>query len=156
MRPRVLFGVLALALVGGCDRSTSYEAEVEIVHMTVVQHDDDGKPIALDVEFDYPSCPGRPVEHIRGSAEFAGCLASRKPGERVTAKIEARSAGLGDDGEIVELAGCPRPHDPADEFSFRVVEDCTPIVVNGVAEGFECKRIPSDALLEACPWFARG
>jgi hypothetical protein len=59
------------------------------------------------------------------------------------------------DWDVTEMGGCKRPPDDDDQSSFDTVQECEPIVVNGVEEGFKCNRIPQKALLKKCPWFAR-
>jgi hypothetical protein len=53
------------------------------------------------------------------------------------------------------MGSCKRPPDDDDLSSFDTVQECEPILVNGVNEGFKCNRIPNKDLLKKCPWFAR-
>lgn len=148
----------AILLVGltGCGGSTWYDTEVDILHTVVVQRGPDGSALDLDVQLEYPLCPGHQVELIRGDAAFAACMAQYPVGTRLAARIEYYLTERNHhDWDIHRLGACDRTPDPDDEASFDKVEECAPILVNGVEEGFSCNHIPQGELLAACPWFQR-
>lgn len=149
----VALTILALA----CSKKTKwYDTQVAITRVDAVRKDAQGKARDVDVEFTYPDCPGEQVEIIRGDAAFAQCLSKYKVGDKVPVRIEYHWLEEGYwDWDIHEMGGCKRPPDPEDTASFDTVQECEPITVNGVEEGFVCNRLPQKALLAKCPWFGR-
>jgi hypothetical protein len=151
----VLSVVSLIFFASGCKKDRAYESRVEITRIDAVRLRD-GKARDLDVEFSYPDCPGKPVEVIRGGADFAQCLSRYKVGDTVPVKVRHHWDAAGFyDWDIYEMGGCSRPPDPDDEASFDEVKECEPIVVNGVEEGFHCSYVPQKMLLSKCPWFRR-
>jgi hypothetical protein len=142
---------------GACGgKAKTYSTHVELARIQVVHTDAKGQAIDVDVEFEYPDCPGTQIEIIRGSAEFAACMGKYKVGDKVPASIDYHWDKRGYyDWDVHEMGGCKRPPSEYDESSFDKVEECEPIVVNGHEEGFKCNRIPQKELLKKCPWFAR-
>jgi len=149
-------GLAIVALCCACGRSEWFETEVDIVRVVPVQVGKDGETLDVDVQLDYPHCPGTQHEQIRGDAAFAKCMAGYAEGTRVTARIEYYVTEHNHhDWDIHRLGECDRKPDPDDESSFDTVEECEPTIVNGVHEGFSCNHLPHAELLRACPWFAR-
>jgi hypothetical protein len=147
-----------LATAPGCSNKTRfYDSRVKLNRVTPIRFAADGKPLDADVEFDWFQCPGTQIEIIRGSASFAECMKQYKPGDDVKVRVEYHwesRKGVWD-WDIHEMGGCLRPPDDDDLSSFDTVQECEPIIANGVEEGFKCNRIPEKALLAKCPWFAR-
>jgi hypothetical protein len=152
-----LAGVALLAGTAGCKaKSKIYDAKVKLNRVSSIRFATDGKPMDADVEFDWFECPGEQVEIIRGDAPFGECMKKYKVGDEVKVKVDYHWDKKGFyDWDITEMGGCKRPPDDDDQSSFDTVQECEPIVVNGVEEGFKCNRIPQKALLKKCPWFAR-
>ncbi|MDB4934262.1 MAG: hypothetical protein JWP87_1234 [Labilithrix sp.] len=152
------FASLALlATTPACNKARFYDSRVKINRIMPVRVAPDGKPLDLDVEFDWFQCPGTQIEIIRGTAAFADCMKQYKPGDDVKVRVEYHwqsRQGVWD-WDVNEMGGCLRPPDDDDLSSFDTVQECEPIVANGVEEGFKCNRIPAKALLAKCPWFAR-
>ena len=154
MKRLIVFASLGLA-VTGCKSSKTYESTVTINRVDGVRHEA-GVAKDVDVEFDWSECPGEQVEVIRGDKDFAACMKKYKAGDKVPVKVDFHWENRGYwDWDITEMGGCKRPPDPDDNSSFDTVQECEPIVSNGVNEGFICSRIPNKALLKKCPWFAR-
>jgi hypothetical protein len=148
--------LVAMLVASACGGPEWYDTEVEIMRIVPVQHGPDGTVLDIDVQLEYPHCPGTQHELIRGAAEFAGCMQRYQPGARVAAHIEYYLTERNHhDWDIHRLGDCERLPDPDDEASFDTVEECEPTIVNGVEEGFLCNHIPHGELLRACPWFAR-
>jgi hypothetical protein len=152
-----LTSLVMLATLPACNKTRHYDATVKLNRVAAIRTTDDGKPLDVDVELDWFQCPGTQIEIIRGSAEFAECMKKYKVGDEVKVAIdyhyESRKGAW--DWDIVEMGGCKRPADDDDLSSFDTVQECEPIIANGVNEGFTCNRIPQKALLAKCPWFAR-
>ncbi len=148
---------VAVLAFAGCGKKTKwYDSKVEITRVDAVRKDAKGKWLDLDVEFTYPDCPGQQTEVIRGDPAFAQCMSKYKIGDKVPVRIEYHFLDEGYwDWDIHEMGGCKRPPDPEDEASFDTVQECEPLKVNGVDEGFVCNRIPQKELLAKCPWFNR-
>lgn len=134
-----------------------YEANVRLTRVQTIRFDASGKATDVDVEVQYVDCPGgQQLEIIRGDAAFAACMKGHSAGETVKAKIQQHWDARGFwDWDIHELGGCKRAPDPDDINSFDTVQECEPIIANGVNEGFRCNRIPQRELLKKCPWFGR-
>ncbi len=161
MTARGLLAVTAVTLAGcvavGCEKKPQiYSSTVELARVDVLTRPGSNEK-TIDVEFDYPQCPGEQVEVIRGDAAFAECLlAKHKVGDRLPVKIRhVKDRDGGWDWDIIEMAGCARPPLEGDEASFDTVQECEPLVMHGMSVGFKCRRIPEKALLAKCPWFAR-
>ncbi len=159
-RPNVV--VLALVFVTaivttGCkSKSKWYDANIELNRISPIRFSSDGKALDSDVEFSWFECPGEQIEIIRGDTDFGECMKKYKRGDKLPVKVEYHWDSRGFwDWDIHEIGGCKRPPDPDDQSSFDTVQECEPIIVNGVQEGFVCNRIPQKALLKKCPWFAR-
>jgi hypothetical protein len=150
--------VLLAGVVGaGCGKSQrTFESKVSLEHMQVVHSDTNGVPQALEVEVEYPDCPGDQVETLQVNAEFAKCMGKYKVGDVVPATIRYEAMPDGHyDSEIERLGDCVRHRDPRDKRSYEAVEVCSDVVINGVVAGFHCDRKPSAELLAKCPWFVR-
>lgn len=148
---------LLLAVLPGCKtRSKWYDSNVRINRVAPIRFAADGKPLDTDVEFNWVDCPGDQIEIIRGDAKFAECMKQFKPGDVAKVRVEYHWDKRGYyDWDVHEVGSCKRPPDDDDLSSFDTVQECEPVVVNGVEEGFRCNRIPQKALLKKCPWFAR-
>lgn len=153
----VLACAAVLVAVPGCKaKPKMYDAKVKLNRVSPIRYAADGKAADTDVEFDWFQCPGEQVEIIRGDAAFAECMKKYKVGDEVAVKVDYHWDKAGHyDWDITEMGGCKRPPDDDDLSSFDTVQECEPIVVNGVNEGFKCARIPNKELLKKCPWFAR-
>jgi hypothetical protein len=158
MRTRLVPLFLVALLVAACAKKPRwYEADVRLNRIQTIRFDAKGIPADVDVEVQYDECPGgQQLEIVRGDAAFAQCMKRHAPGAKVVAKIEHHWDDRGFwDWDIHELGGCKRPPDKDDINSFDTVQECEPIVSNGVNEGFRCNRIPQRELLKKCPWFGR-
>jgi hypothetical protein len=151
--------LLGLAFAGamGChQRPKTYEPEVWVTRVSVVRKDESGKPITIDVELDYPPCPGEQKEVVRGNADFAACVSKFKVGDRTKAKVvHSWDPGGYYRWDVVDVGGCAREPEPFDEASFAMIRECEDWIVNGATVGFKCNIAPEKKLLKACPWFAR-
>ena len=150
-------GVIATLLLAGCHRSKTYEASVEVTRVDAIQTDEAGNPIATDVELSYIDCPGTQVEVLRGGREFSSCVQQKlKVGDKIKVKLEHHWNPEGRyDYDIFEVQGCPRPPDPNDEASYKVVRECNDWNVNGTRVGFQCNYQDKKDLNKQCPWFKR-
>lgn len=149
--------VSLLATAGaGCHRSKTYESTVQLTRVSTARRNENGRAVTLDVEFSYEDCPGTQVENVRGGEEFAACMAKHHVGEKVAIKLEHSWNEDGHyDWQVFQVADCPRPPDPNDEFSFATVRECEDWVVSGAKVGFNCNITPAKELLKKCPWFGR-
>lgn len=147
-------GVLSL----GCKaKSKWYDSKVKLTRIQNIRADANGKPTDADLEFTWDECPGTQIEVIRGDAAFAECMKKYKVGELVPVKVEYHKDPKGGmDWDVHQFGDCKRVPDEKDLSSFDTVQECEPIVVNGVKEGFHCDRIPNKELKKKCPWFARN
>lgn len=148
---------LAALLAVGCHRSKKYEATVEITRLDVVRTDEHGVPLTIDVEVSFVGCPGTQIEVLRGGKELSECLRGKaKVGDKVKVALEHRWGAEGHwTYEIFEVEGCPRPPDPNDEASYKVVRECSDWDVHGTSVGFQCNYADKKDLNKACPWFQK-
>ncbi|MBX3189799.1 MAG: hypothetical protein KF819_22430 [Labilithrix sp.] len=156
MRSIVVGFLVAAALpLVACHKPHKYETRVELTRLSVARKDDQGKPLATDVEFTYVECPGSQSEVVRGGKEFSECLAKHKIGDKLKVRLEHKRDPEGFFGyEVLEMEGCARPADPDDDASFKTVRDCADWTVNGAPVGFECSYGEKKELVKKCPWFA--
>jgi len=154
---RFLVAMLVLGMVLGCHRSKQFEANVEITRVSVIRKDEQGTALTTDVEFSYFECPGTQIEVIRGGKEFSACVAQKvKLGEKVKVKIDHHWDPEGVyDYDVYDVQGCPRPPDPNDEASYKMVRECGDWNVNGTRVGFQCLYTEKKELNKKCPWFHR-
>lgn len=146
--------LLALTVAACRDKGKTYDVNVEVTRVTAVRKDELGKPITTDLELSYVDCPGTQVEVIRGGKEFSECVQKLAVGAKIPVKLEHKWDPEGYyDYEVFEVAGCPRPPDPNDEASYKMVRDCEDWNVNGATVGFQCKYADKKVLNQACPWF---
>lgn len=153
-----LAALLAAALVcAGCSPKTrEYDASVELRRLDVIRLDQAGKPLTMDVEFEWATCPGEQREVIRGDAAFADCMTQHKVGEKLPVRVRwSAEASGGHDWDVIQIGSCRRPTDTDDETSFDMVHECAPINEHGVNIGFHCDHLPHKELLARCPWFDR-
>jgi hypothetical protein len=156
MQARVWLLPLMIFLAACQSGPKEYSSNVKITRMDVVRRDASGAPVTTDVEVSYEECPGFQHEVVRGGREFSVCMQKYKLDQVVPVKIVHAPADSGYlDSKIHAIGDCPRPPDPRDEASFQVVRDCTPLLVNGVEVGFECKYLGKKELNKKCPWFRR-
>ena len=94
---------------------------------------------------------------VRGGKEFAECVAQKvKVGEKVKVKLDHHWTPAGHyDYDVYEVQGCPRPPDPHDEASYKVVRECADWSVNGTRVGFQCNYQNKKDLNKKCPWFMK-
>lgn len=154
---KVLILVLVPFLLSFCKEEKIYTTTVEINRIEVVRFDEQKNPQVIDVEISYPNCPGNQIEIFRSNQEFANCVLSNyKKKDRVNAEIHWYWNTLGHyQWDVTKLGDCIRWKDPADEFSYEMVEECEDFIVYGAKVGFVCRRIPTKELLKVCPWFKR-
>ena len=137
-------------------RAQIHQTRVELRRTAIVQRDAKGAPLAIDVEIEYPDCPGDQEESFQEDAAFAQCLSKYKPGDKLPATIAWEPVEYGHyDSEVEKLGDCDRKRDVDEARSYEVVEECEDIVVNGLKVGFRCNRKPTQELLQKCPWFRR-
>lgn len=152
----VSFLVLASLPLLGCHKTKTYESNVEVTRTAPVRKDDQGVALTTDFEFRYVECPGTQIEVIRGGKEFSSCVAKFKVGDKVKIKIEHHWNVEGHYvADVYEVQGCPRPPDPNDEASYKMVRDCNDWNVNGTRVGFQCKYSDKKELSKKCPWFRK-
>jgi hypothetical protein len=156
MRALVLLGA-AVVLFCACEKPPrTFETKVTLKSVAVVAREKGGAPQIVEVEVEYPECPGEQLETLQGNAEFTKCAAKFKVGDTLPATVDWGPTDFGHyDSEIVRIGDCPRKRDPRDARSYEVVQECTDVIVNGMKAGFHCDRKPNKDLLEKCPWFAR-
>jgi len=147
----------ASALAVGCEKKAhNYETKVTLKGVEVVARDKAGTPQIIEVNVEYPDCPGEQLETLQGNADFTKCALKFKVGDVLPASIEWGPTDFGHyDSEITRIGECSRTRDPRDARSYEVVQECTDVNVNGVKAGFHCDRKPNKELLDKCPWFAR-
>lgn len=140
----------------GCHRAKQYEATVEITRNSPIRKDEHGVTVTSDLEFSFVECPGTQIEVIRGGKDFAACTQKFKVGDKVKIKLEHHYDPEGFyDYDVFDVQGCPRPPDPNDEASFKMVRECGDWNVNGTRVGFQCSYTSKKELNKKCPWFQR-
>jgi hypothetical protein len=154
----VLFAVTASAIAIACTpKPQDFDTKVELRRVQVIERDAQGNPLTVDIELEYPDCPGEQQEVFQGGKDLAQCLAKYKIGDKLPAKIHWEHTSEGRfDSEVTHVGDCERKRDAADERSYEVVQVCEDIVANGVKVGFRCGRKPTQELLTKCPWFRRS
>jgi hypothetical protein len=156
MRHLILLAIALAAPFASCSKkATTYQTKVTLKTVEVVARDATG-PRIIEINVEYPDCPGEQLETLQGNAEFSKCALKYKAGEVIPVTVEWGPTDYGHyDSEITKLGDCARTRDPRDARSYEVVQECTDVMVNGVKAGFHCDRKPNKELLDKCPWFAR-
>jgi hypothetical protein len=151
-----IFAALAVLTIAGCHKPKRFETNVEVERVSAVRKDETGTVMTTDLEVSFLDCPGEQLEVIRGGREFSACVAKLKPGEKVRVKIDYHWDEDGYwDHDIVDVQGCPRPIDPNDEASFKMIRECSDWTVNGTRVGFQCNYAEKKELNKKCPWFKK-
>lgn len=158
LKNTLVLGLVAASLpLAGCHKSKTYEATVEVTRVASTRKDENGVPVSMDVELSYVECPGTQIEVIRGGKDFAACVQQKvKVGDKVKVKLEHHWDPEGFyDFDVFEVQGCPRPPDPNDEASYKMVRECSDWNVNGARVGFQCNYQDKKELNKKCPWFKK-
>lgn len=157
MTNRILVALVGAVLLAGCHKSKQYETTVEVTRLSAVRKDESGAVASTDIELSYVECPGSQIEVVRGGREFSSCVAGKiKVGDRIKVRLEHRWDPEGFyDYDVFEVQGCPRPADPNDEASFKMVRECSDWSVNGTSVGFQCNYQNKRELNKKCPWFTK-
>src|SRR4029079_16588832 len=80
--------VLLAALTSGCKpREAQYESVTQIVHRDVVEADDKGIPLLVDLELEWDPCPGDQFQVVRGGKDFATCMTKYEVGDFVPVRV---------------------------------------------------------------------
>lgn len=151
---KALFGLCAIVALAGCKKSTKYETTVELTRLEPLRRDETGTVLTTDAEFSYVDCPGTQIEVVRGGRDFSSCIQKHKVGDKVTVKLDYHPDEEGYMRyDVYEVDGCPRPPDPNDEASYKMIRDCSDWNVNGARVGFQCLMTNKKELVRKCPWF---
>jgi hypothetical protein len=154
---KVTLAAVAIAFVACTSKPRDFDTQVELRRLQIIERDAQGAPLSVDIELEYPDCPGEQQEVFQGGKELAQCLAKYKLGDKLPASVHWESTGEGHyDSEVTRIGECTRKRDVADERSYEVVQVCEDVVANGVKVGFHCSRKPTPELLAKCPWFRRS
>lgn len=146
--------IAVLLALAACRKPVKYEADVEITRLTSIRKDETGATLTTDAELSYVDCPGTQVEVIRGGRDFSSCMAKYKVGDKVKVRLEHHPNAEGFMSyDVYEVNGCPRPPDPNDEASYKMIRDCADWNVNGARVGFQCQFTNKKELVKKCPWF---
>lgn len=151
-------GILALAGSTSCTsgKDRAYEAKAKVVRHVVNRKDPSGAALVVDVELDFPDCPGEVKKLIRGGGAFAPCITKLSPGTDVTVKLVSAMKRNGRrSSRVVQVGECVREPDPTDSRSYDTVRMCEKVETDGIPVGFRCDIEPSEKLLQACPWLAK-
>lgn len=151
-------GTFALAGTTSCTsgKDTAYEAKAKVLRHVVNRKDASGTPLVVDVELDFPECPGEVKKLIRGGGAFAPCITKLAPGSDVTVKLVSAMKRNGRrSSRVVQVGECVREPDPTDSRSYDTVRMCEKVETDGIPVGFRCDMEPSEKLLAACPWLAK-
>jgi hypothetical protein len=151
---------VAAVLVGvaGCKaKPATFKANVRLDRWDVVQTNEKGEILTADAEIVWAECPGASRETIRGSADWAKCMAAKhKPGDTFPVQVEWHwDDGGFYDWDVVDTDGCKRSYEDGDEASFDTVQECEDLKQHGAVTGFRCNRIPQAHLIAKCPWFRK-
>ncbi len=152
-----MLAFVCLALVSCESKPRMFDTTVTLRSVEIVARDPKtNDPRIVEINVEYPDCPGEQLETLQGNQEFTQCASKFKVGQVIPATIEWGPTDYGHyDSEITRLGDCPRKRDPRDARSYEVVQSCGDVIVNGNKAGFHCDRKPTKELLTKCPWFAR-
>ncbi|MCB1176349.1 MAG: hypothetical protein KDK36_02110 [Leptospiraceae bacterium] len=154
----LIYFILLISFLLNCKKGPDeYDVKVKINRIEIVREGEDKKPILIDVELNYPDCPGDQIEIIRAGKDFAECfLTKHKVNDIAKAKILWKWRDLGFyKWDVIGLSGCERVVDPEEEGSYDMIEECEDFLEYGAVVGFRCKRVATADLIAACPWFRR-
>lgn len=159
--PRPLSKIIALALAGssilGCGRrETRFESVCQLIRRDVVQEDNNGSPLILDVELEWDPCPGDQFQVVRGGKDFANCMRRYEVGKLVPVLVKHWWDDRGYYAwDVYQIGDCKREIEPEAEGSYEKSQECSDHLNFGKRTGFDCNRRPFRALVDTCPFLAR-
>ncbi|HEU4411016.1 MAG TPA: ATP-binding protein [Polyangiaceae bacterium] len=144
----------ACLLLGGCTpKDRHYESVVQLSRRDVVERDDKGNPVSIDVELEWDPCPGDQFQTIRGGPEFTACMAKYEVGDMLPVVVRHFWSTRGFyRWSVLKLGDCDRPPERGDTTSFEKIQECSDVKSYGVNVGFQCSRKPYADLIKICPW----
>ncbi|MCL2723064.1 MAG: hypothetical protein FWD69_01380 [Polyangiaceae bacterium] len=146
----------ALILTEGCkEKPEHYTTTVEVHQVQRYGNIAAGRTGTMDLELNFPDCPGTARKFVRANKAFSECAPNIKAGDRLEAELVASYSAErgGYRNEIVRLGTCAVKTDPKDEANYETVQTCTDLEMTGVVVGVRCDRSRSKELLAKCPWF---
>jgi hypothetical protein len=147
---------LAIVVPKVVHRDEVFDAVVQITGKTVVDADENGTPLLIDVQMEWDACPGDQVQVVRGGTEFARCLASVKVGDYTAVKVTHLWDSRGFySWDLSNVGGCNHPIERNTPGSYERSQECEATSSHGHRDGFVCDRRPYRELLAVCPWMGR-
>ncbi len=155
-----MWRAICLFLVGSmlldCKSTHRYESVCQLIRREVVERDEHGNPLQVDVELEWDPCPGDQFQVVRGGAEFARCMAQYTVGQALPVNVvhwwDSRGYYVWD---VESVGACRREVEPTSEGSFEKSQECHDVQSHGFNVGFECNRRPFERLVSVCPWMVR-
>ena len=147
-----------LVPVVACGKSEQrFESVCQIVRRDVVERDEKGVPVILDLELEWDPCPGDQFQVVRAGEQFAACMDRYEDGARVPVLVKQWWDNRGYyTWDIYKVGDCTRAIEPESEGSYEKSQECREQVMYGDRTGFVCSRRPFAQLLATCPWMARN
>ena len=159
MNRPLLAGVLAIAaLASACKpKQAQYESVCQLVSREVVEADDKGAPLMIDLELEWDPCPGDQFQMVRGGKDFAACMAKYDVGDFVPVRVQHRWDTRGYyTWDVFQVGDCARPIEEHSEGSYEKSQECRDDQSYGHTQGFHCSRRPFAGLVSVCPFMARN
>lgn len=156
MRFRLLFAATCFAGLGCGHPDENFESVIQVVRRDVVEKDEKGEAIQVDMEMEWDPCPGDQLQVIRGGPEFAKCTEKYKVGDYLPVKVKHFWDPRGTyRWDIYEMGDCKRDIEAYAEGSYEKSQECDDEKAYGRTVGFKCSRRPFRKLVSICPWMAR-
>lgn len=147
---------LVSALLPSCNPTRRFESVCQLIRRDIVETDDHGNPLIMDIELEWDPCPGDQFQVVRGGAAFARCMSQYHVGDALPVAVRHWWDSRGYYVWDVERVGeCRREIEPATEGSFEKSQECHDVQAHGFDVGFECARQPFRELVSVCPWMSR-
>lgn len=146
------------SLMSGCNpKPKQFESVCQIVHRDVVEADDKGTPLIVDLELEWDPCPGEQFQMVRGGKEFAACMSKFEVGDYVPVRVVHQWDNRGYyTWDLFQVGDCKRAIEANNEGSYEKSQECRDEKSYGHTTGFTCSRRPFANLVKVCPFMARN
>jgi hypothetical protein len=156
-RARLVVALAALSYVGCGHPDKHYESVCQLVAREVVEVDDKGAALQVDLLLEWDPCPGDQFQVVRGGAEFATCLEKYDLGDLVPVRVRQTWDTRGFyTWDVYQVGDCGLVLEEGAEGSYERSQECSESKTYGFVNGFHCNRKPFEKLVRVCPWMARN
>lgn len=96
----------------------------QLISSNVVEVNEQGEPLILDIELEWDPCPGDQYQAVRGGAQFAACMSNYHVGQLLPVLVEHWWDSRGYyRWDVYKVGACERTVEPDSEGSYEKSQD---------------------------------